>query len=158
MHVEIKKLGPQDLSAFQELIRLFEDVFEMKNFQLPPAHHLQTLLAKDSFLVFVALLNNQVVGGLTAYTLTQYYSEKPLAYIYDLAVQTDLQRQGIGKMLISSITNYCRQMGMEEVFVQADAVDDYAVKFYESTGATPEKVFHFYYPLQPENSGKELNR
>ncbi|MDQ4141666.1 MAG: GNAT family N-acetyltransferase, partial [Bacteroidota bacterium] len=123
MEVEIKKLNSQDLDTFIELIRVFEEVFEMKNFILPDVKHLQQLLAKDSFFVFVALVNNKVVGGLTTYTLQQYYSILPLVYIYDLAVLTNYQRQGIGKMLIASLNVYCKEIGVQEVFVQADEVD-----------------------------------
>ena len=147
MSVEIKKLGDYDLNIFKDLIRIFEDVFEMKDFNMPDNDYLQQLLEKDSFLVFVAMSENKVVGGLTAYVLQQYYSVRPLVYIYDLAVKTDYQRQGIGSMLISGITNYCRETGIEEVFVQADEEDNYALEFYHSTGATAEKVVHFYYPL-----------
>lgn len=147
MDITIKKLGKHDIDKFKELIRLFEDVFEMENFSLPAEYHLQNLLEKDSFFVFVALVKNQVVGGLTSYTLQQYYSESPLVYIYDLAVKAELQRQGIGSKLISAITKYCREAGVEEVFVQADEADGYALDFYRSTGATAEQVVHFYYPL-----------
>ncbi|WP_342775446.1 hypothetical protein [Leptospira ilyithenensis] len=42
---------------------------------------------------------------------------------------------------------YCKQNGVEEVFLQADLGDDYAIEFYRSTGTTPESVVHFYYPL-----------
>ncbi len=147
MEVEIKKLNSQDLDTFIELIRVFEEVFEMKNFILPDVKHLQQLLAKDSFFVFVALVNNKVVGGLTTYTLQQYYSILPLVYIYDLAVLTNYQRQGIGKMLIASLNVYCKEIGVQEVFVQADEVDDYALEFYRAIGGTPEKVVHFTYPL-----------
>lgn len=145
--LEIKKLSASDLDQFIELIRVFEDVFEMKNFQIPNSNYLQTLLERDDFFVFVSVLNNHVIGGLTSYTLRQYYSEKPLVYIYDLAVLTPYQRQGIGKTLIQSINAYCKDTGAEEVFVQADLVDDYALDFYRSTGATGESVVHFYYPL-----------
>ncbi|MGE8720565.1 GNAT family N-acetyltransferase [Leptospira terpstrae] len=145
--LEIKKLSTGDLDQFIELIRVFEDVFEMKNFQIPNSNYLQTLLERDDFFVFVSVLNNHVIGGLTSYTLRQYYSEKPLVYIYDLAVLTPYQRQGIGKTLIQSINAYCKDWGAEEVFVQADLVDDYALDFYRSTGATGESVVHFYYPL-----------
>lgn len=93
------------------------------------------------------MLEGKVIGGSTSYTLHQYYSKLPLVYIYDLAVKTKFQRQGIGKMLISGITNYCREIGIEEVFVQADEEDGYAIEFYHSTGATTEKVVHFSYPL-----------
>ena len=147
MSVEIIKLEAKDIDIFKELIRLFEDVFEMKNFKLPDENHLQQLLEKDSFFAFVALIDNKVVGGLTSYTLQQYYSRLPLVYIYDLAVKTEFQRQGIGRMLLSGIINYCREIGIEEVFVQADEEDNYAVEFYHSTGAVAEKVIHFSYPL-----------
>ena len=150
MPVEIKKLGHYDLNYFKDLIRVFEDVFEMEKFTMPDDDYLQQLLEKDSFLVFVALSEDKVVGGLTAYILQQYYSVRPLVYIYDLAVKTNYQRQGIGSILIAGITNYCRETGMEEVFVQADEEDGYALEFYHSTGATAEKVVHFYYPLNSQ--------
>lgn len=147
MNIEIKKLGSADIVDFQALIRVFEKVFEMQHFQMPPNQHLQKLLNEEGFYVFVATLNDQVVGGLTAYTLQQYYSTMPLVYIYDLAVQAAFQRQGIGKKLMVGIIDYCKANGVEEVFVQAEEADDHALDFYRATGAMAEKVVHFYYPL-----------
>ena len=147
MDIQIKKLESKDIETFVELIHLFEDVFEMQNFVAPEKPYLQKLLKKDSFFVFVAFLDQNLVGGLTAYTLEQYYSTKPLVYIYDLAVKSEFQRQGFGKRLIESITAYCEEAGVEEVFVQADEEDDYALDFYCATGGLPEKVVHFSYPL-----------
>ncbi len=151
MKTDIVKLTYQDRGKFLELIRVFEDVFEMRNFLMPDEDYLQELLGKNDFLIFVALLDNKVVGGLTAYTLQQYYSKRPLVYIYDLAVKTEFQRQGIGTLLIASITSYCKEIGVEEVFVQADLEDDYALEFYRSTGAIAEQVVHFNYPLNAKN-------
>lgn len=145
--IKIVKLAADDLDKFIQLIKLFEDVFAMENFEMPDNEHLEQLLGKSDFFVFVALENNEVVGGLTAYTLLQYYSRLPLVYIYDLAVKKTLQRRGVGKLLISRFTSYCKEIGIEEVFVQADKIDDYALEFYRSTGATEEQVVHFYYPL-----------
>ncbi|MEZ4826071.1 MAG: GNAT family N-acetyltransferase [Bacteroidia bacterium] len=145
----IKCLVDSDLPLFLELIRLFEEVFEMENFAMPPETHLQQLLRKPGFMAFVAQKNGAVVGGLTAYVLDQYYSLKPLAYIYDLAVAVPLQRQGIGKALIEAINQHCREQGFEEIFVQADRVDDYALSFYRSTRPTGEEdVLHFTYGLE----------
>src|SRR5690606_31178210 len=98
--IEIQKLTKQDCGRFVELIQIFEDVFEMNNFEIPSDNHLQSLLEDDGFLVFVGLHHGSVVGGLTAYLLKQCYSSSPLIYIYDLAVKTDLQRQGIGQVLM----------------------------------------------------------
>jgi len=145
--VKISKLNKIDIEKFKELIHLFENVFEMVDFKMPEKSHLQKLLESDSFIVFVALSGEKIVGGLTAYVLQQYYSLRPVAYIYDLAVSNNYQRQGIGKMLVADINDYCKSSGIEEVFVQADEIDKHALDFYHSTGGKAEKVVHFTYRL-----------
>src|SRR5690606_4453870 len=132
------------------LILLFEDVFGMEDFRMPEHVYLQRLLGKDGFYVFVAVGEGRVLGGLTAYSLAQYYNPSPVVYIYDLAVKTEFQRKGIGKKLISGINDYCRGIGVEEVFVQADEADDYAVEFYRATGGTAQNAVHFSYLLNPK--------
>ena len=102
---------------------------------------------KMIFFVFVALYEGEIIGGLTAYSLTQYYSEAPLVYVYDVAVLKKYQRKGVGKKLMLGITDYCKEKGVEEVFVQAEDADEHALDFYTSTGALSTKVTHFYYPL-----------
>ena len=129
-------------------IKKLSDVFEIEDFIIPDNLHLQKGLANESFLVFTAKAGDKIVGGLTAYVLNQYYSEKPLAYIYDLAVLTPYQRKGIGKKLMKSLAEYCGQNGFEEVYVQAEAVDEDAIEFYRATRPTGEEnVVHFYYTL-----------
>lgn len=146
--VIIKKLDSTELDLFIELIHVFEDVFEMKNFSLPAHAHLQRILDRSEFIVFVALKDKKVIGGLTGYVLDQYYSERPLAYLFDLAVCRTYQRQGVGKRLITGMNEYCAKQGFEEVFVQADKVDSHAIEFYRSTNPTEEeRVIHFYYSL-----------
>lgn len=136
------------MTRFIELIKLFEVVFEMKDSSIPDSKHLQSLLNRSDFFVFTAVLEGKIVGGLTTYVLEQYYSKRPLAYIYDLAVDINLQRQGIGKKLISATNEFYKKKGFEEVFVQADKVDEYAIDFYRSTSPTEEEqVVHFYYSL-----------
>ncbi len=147
MDIQVKKLGPNDIDKFTKLIRVFEEVFEMKNFAIPEEKHLIQLLEKEEFFVFVAMLGNKVVGGLTAYTLQQYYSVSPLIFIYDIAIKTEVQRQGVGKRLISTLSNYCKDNGYEEMFVLADEVDNHAIEFYRSTGAIEGRVVNFNYPL-----------
>ncbi len=147
--MEIRKLTNEDISPFTELIQVFEGVFEMENFVLPSKEHLLKLLSTPGFMVFVAMENTSVLGGLTVYTLPQYYSEKPQAYLYDLAIRTDYQRKGIGKQLIAGLNSYCLHNGYQEVFVQADKTDDYALDFYRCTNPTnEEQVVHFSYILE----------
>lgn len=149
MKTEIQLLKSTDLNKLKELILVFENVFEMKQFELPSDTYLQKLLDKETFFAVISLVQDRIIGGLTGYILDQYYSEKPLAYIYDLAVLTEYQRKGVGRKLIKFTNEYCKQKGYEEVFVQADEIDDYAIDFYRSTKPTAEeKVIHFYYTLE----------
>jgi aminoglycoside 3-N-acetyltransferase I len=155
--MEIKVLRQDEREMFVSLIELFNEVFEMKNFVRPGDGHLSKLLARDDFFAVVAILEGRVVGGLTVYILEQYYSTKPLAYIFDLAVLTTHQRRGIGAALIRFTNSFCKDHGFAEVFVQADKVDGYALEFYRSTGPSVEEdVSHFYYTLDDPDATPPL--
>src|SRR5690554_51064 len=141
-------LAVKNIDDFIELLMVYVKVFEMKNFKLPDTNYLKNLLAQDYFIAVVAKENNKIVGGLTIYVLQQYYSTQPLAYIYDLAVLTEYQRKGIGKKIMNFVTDYCRDKGFEEVYVQADKVDAHAIDFYRKTNPTAEEaVVQFSYHL-----------
>lgn len=143
--VEVKKLLPSDTEKLKELLLLFRDVFEQPAFSMPADAHLQKMLTNPQHLVFTAWLQGTLAGGATAYVLPEFETEHSLVYIYDLAVKTDLQRRGIGRQLIAGVEAYCRIQGFVELFVQADAADDYAVDFYRKTGGEEMKVVQFSY-------------
>lgn len=172
MSVDIRILSEHNIDQFIELIRVFEEVFEMDKLSIAPEEYLRNLLSQEHFMAIVALetqentvalevqentvaletqenTQQKVVAGLTAYILPQYYCTKPLAYVYDLAVLSSYQRRGIGTALMSEIRNYATIHNFEEVFVQADLGDD-AVEFYHSTQpSNVEDVLHFYYTITP---------
>lgn len=151
MNPKIKILTHKDLNHLTELIDVFEQVFEKDPYIRPDDNYLLKLLSKENFIAVVAMSDVKVIGGLTIYVLDQYYSVKPLAYIYDLAVLTEYQRKGIGKKLIAFTNEYCMQKGFSEAYVQADKSDDYAIDFYRSTNPTLEAdVVHFTYNLESE--------
>lgn len=146
MEIKTRKLNPTDINDFLDLITVFKEVFEWKDIILPGTKHQQGLLNNSNFLVFVATADKKIVGGLTVYVLDKYDTEKPSAYIYDLAVVTNLQRKGIGKLLIKAVNDYCRKNGFHEVFVQAETDDIQAVNFYRTTPISSElKATHFIY-------------
>jgi aminoglycoside 3-N-acetyltransferase I len=138
MNVTIKKLAATDLQQFIRLIHIFQQVFEWENKPLPRREYLQGVLDKSDFMVFVLLMNHEVIGGLTAHVLAGYDSEKPSAYIYDVAVAPDFQRKGFGKKLMAAFNVYCSTQGFKETFVQAETGDEHAVQFYRGTAVTME--------------------
>lgn len=151
MNVEFYKLTANDVDLFTQQIRLYEEVFEMENFEMPPAPYLRTLLEKEHIIFYAAVSGEEVIGGLTAYILDSVYSAAAEVYIYDLAVKAAHQRKGIGTRLIAELKNNCAKPGYKEVFVQAHIEDQHAVDFYHKTGGLPENVIHFSYSLTNEN-------
>lgn len=148
METKIKILGVSNVEELEGLLTVFERTFDMEHFKRPRKEYLRTLLSREDFFVVIVKFGNQIIAGLTAYLLEQYYVEKPLAYIYDVAVLKEYQRKGVGKQLITFVNRYFYQRGVEGVFVQANKSDDDALKFYRSTEPDQEEpVFHFYYAL-----------
>ncbi len=148
MDVSIQKLTATDVDKLSALIDVYEIVFEMNDFKKPERAYLQTLLNEKTLVFLVALQNKAVIGGLTAHLLPSTYFASSLVYIFDLAVQTQFQRKGIGRKLLNALQEYCTALGIPEVFVQADLEDQHALEFYRATGGTAESVIHFTYNLQ----------
>ncbi len=143
-----QKLNTSEIGKLTELVGLYERVFEMQDFQLPPQDYLQSLLENDQIVFYVAVDDEGIViGGLTAYMLPSVYYSASEVYIYDLAVENAWQRMGIGRNLIEALKNYGKSLGCKYIFVQADLVDQHAIDFYHSTGGIKEDVVHFDYRL-----------
>lgn len=151
MKINYQKLTQQDLLFLKELINIFEEVFEMENFVLLADNYLQSLLENKSMIFFVAILetetNKKVIGGLRAYILPSVYSASSEMYLYDLGVNPEFQRQGIGTKLMEKLKEYSKNLGYKELFVQADIEDEHAIDFYKKTGGKAADVIHFSYEL-----------
>ena len=144
---EIRHLTQEDLLIFNSLINLFNLVFEEEPKIGSEANSLR-LLDDDHFIAIVALAENQVVGGLTAYELPMYYSDSSEIFLYDLAVKPEYQKMGIGKGLLHSLKEYCIENGIMDFFVMAHEEDEHAIEFYHATGGKAEKVVNFVYELE----------
>jgi aminoglycoside 3-N-acetyltransferase I len=148
MEITIKELSGDDIVLFTDMLELFGEVFDMQDYQIPGKSYLEKLLNNPAFIAFVAIGNGRVLGGLTGHVLPSYYAESSEFYIYDLAVKTAYQRQGVGKKLMAAVAAFCREQNYAEYFVQADEPDQHALEFYRSTGGRAEKVVHFCYEVK----------
>lgn len=148
-HLDIRKLGPEDLDRAQQMLQLFQEAFEKED-AAPPSHkYLQSLLARQDFHAIVALHDQKVVGGLTAYELEMLPREARELFIYDIAVAQSHRRQGIGRALIEAARELCVQSGLSAMYVAACADEAHAVRFYEATGLEREDVAWFTHEFKP---------
>lgn len=145
-----RQVTAKEPEVFEQLIRLFSEVFEMDSTSVTDQKHLTSLLNKEEFIVLVAVKSDQVIGGLTGFVLPQYYTQKSQVYLYDLAVAKTYQRNGIGKSLLNALQDICITKGYELCYVQADQTEEQAVNFYRKNQPSAElDVIHFTYQTGP---------
>ena len=153
MKAIVQQLEKRDIESFRSLIQIYVDIFGMEDYLPITNDNLQNTLQQPHFEVFVATIDNKVVGGLTIYILQPYYAVKGIAYIYDLGVAEQYQRMGIGKELLNHLKTFCAANNLEEMYVQAEAIDRHAINFYRGTNPSSEmEVVHFNYIISPENN------
>jgi aminoglycoside 3-N-acetyltransferase I len=114
--------------------------------QIPNDDYLIRRFSNNDFMVFMARIEDKVVGGLTIYILQSYYSAKLTAYICDIGIASGFQGQGLGTALITDACNYCKLSGFENAYVEAEGDDMEAIGFYRKTRFSHEmNATHFTY-------------
>ncbi len=120
------------------------EVFEVASEPLSDGY-LDRLLGRPDFWAFAAFVGDEVAGGLTAHTLMMTRSESSEVFIYDIAVRTDHQRKGVGRLLMTTLREAALAEGIEDLFVPADDEDTHALDFYRALGgeAAPVTIFTY---------------
>jgi aminoglycoside 3-N-acetyltransferase I len=151
---EILQLGAQDLSLMRDLNTLFADVFEDRaNYtDAPPADdYLARQLERSNLIVLVAMVGQELIGGLVAYELPKLEQERSEIYIYDLVVIESRRRQGVATALIVCLQDIAKKRAAWVVYVQADYGDEPAIALYTKLGVR-EDVMHFDIPVLLEGN------
>jgi aminoglycoside 3-N-acetyltransferase I len=147
--VILRRLSSADVALLRALNAVFGEAFcdSETYMQAPPDDgYLSRLLAKEHVIVLVALVGEQVVGGVVAYELEKVERERRELYIYDLAVASGYRRRGIATALIEHLQKIAAKRGAWVVYVQADYGDGAAIALYEKLGVR-EDVMHFDIPV-----------
>ena len=141
----IRELSEADIATMRELLDVFGQAFdEIDTYtsQQPSDTYLRDRLKCDVFIALAAVEDNAVIGGLAAYELKKFESQRSEIYIYDIAVAEQHRRRGIATQLIEKLKIIASRRGAYVIFVQADYSDPPAIALYSKLG-TREDVFHF---------------
>ena len=142
---ELRRLGPAQVPLLRSLNALFGEVFrepEAYGAAPPSDIYLKALLAKEHVIVIVALIGQEVVGGLVAYELDKFERVRRELYIYDLAVAEPQRRKGIATALIERLRKIATERNVWAIYVQADYGDEPAIALYNKLGIRAQ-VLHF---------------
>ncbi len=140
--VTFRQLGRSDIKQLRELRELYGEVFRTEISTIDD-DYLEALLASQLTLFFVAQSGEAIVGGITAHLLPSVYGNYKELYLYDVAIATAFQRQGVGSGLLNYIKEYCQTKHIKSLFVQADAEDLHARRFYAKNGGQEADVWHY---------------
>ena len=153
--MEIRRLGKGDVEALRALNAVFGRCFEDMGTYVgnpPSGAYLEKLLSNPGFIALTATVDGMFCGGLVAYELVKFEQERSEIYIYDLAVDEGVRRQGVATALINSVSQIAQDIGAWVTFVQADYEDPPAVALYEKLGIR-EEVLHFDIPPMGKPAG-----
>ena len=143
-----RRLDRGDVHLMRKLNTLFGKVFgdpDTYRAEPPSDTYLRDLLGKQHVVALVALVDEDVIGGLVAYELDKLEQARREFYIYDLGVDERQRRRGIATALIAHLQEIASEQGAWVIFVQADYGDEPAIALYEKLG-TREEVLHFDIP------------
>ncbi|MEO8071715.1 MAG: GNAT family N-acetyltransferase [Acidobacteriota bacterium] len=132
MSLSIKKLDSNEMALAKELILMFG--FDDENDFLPSDEYTAQMLARKDFHIIVALENDKLIGGLTAYQMNMFKRETTEMFLYEIEVSENYRQKGIGKALIEFLKQNCVEKGIVEMFVGTEPNNFAARKLYSTTG------------------------
>lgn len=141
-NIRTLRLTDVHIGIARQLFLLMARVFEEPSEPLSDEYLLR-LLSRADYWTIAAFMDHELVGGLTAYTLPMTRLQSSELFIYDIAVRSDRQRKGVGRMLISTLRAAAEAEGIHEIFVPADNEDAHALDFYRALGGEPAAVTFF---------------
>ena len=143
MDATIKTATMDDLQTVQELnLKLFEK--EHKEFDSllnldwtfgkTGTKYYQDRISKDDGCVFVAIVDNQIVGYLCGgLTKAEDYRILPIvAELENTFVLDEFRSKGIGKQLYNKFIDWCKTKNVGKIRVEASAQNELAIKFYRN--------------------------
>ena len=144
-----RRLTPGDTALARRLFALMAAVFEEPGEPLSD-RYIDALLNRPGFWAMAAFADDQLAGGATAHTIPMTTSESAELFVYDIAVRVDLQRQGIGRALMTAMREAATAEGIGDLFVPADNEDTHALDFYRRLGGVPAPATFFTFAGEPE--------
>jgi ribosomal protein S18 acetylase RimI-like enzyme len=96
-------------------------------------------LEHDRNYLLLAYLNDGTVAGFVRGTeLRRLDGPARQMFLYEIAVDPEYHRQGVGTALIRALEQICRDQGFAEMFVFTNRSNTAAMRLYTATGAHTE--------------------
>lgn len=136
MKIEIKNLSEKYINLAFALCEINEDIGNRRI----DIRGMKERLTNENFHVIVANVENKVVGGLIAYRLRMFNRDESKIFLYEIDVEEDYRRKGIGSLLITELTKLSKSLNVKSIFICTDADNIAAQNLYEKMGGEVEMI------------------
>jgi GNAT superfamily N-acetyltransferase len=134
MNIVIKEATKNDLP---NILNLYATVLDKGNIlTLEAAENIfQKMQTYPNYKVYVAENDEEIIGTFALLIMDNLaHQGTPSGVVEDVAVLTDLQGQGIGKMMMKFALDKCREAGCYKMALSSNVRRNEAHAFYESLG------------------------
>lgn len=119
--------------------------------QLAPPADLTDALADFRCYLYVALIDSEPIGRLSAYRFPDVEAGGNIVYLYDIEVARERRRLGVGAALLAELVSRCREDGVRLIWAGTDLNNVAARRTFEATGAKLEGETYAEYMWNLEN-------
>jgi hypothetical protein len=115
-NIKITRLDENDLEIFRDLMIFFQEVKKEDIELVPVDKNLKKLLENKKFVICVAYLGEELIGGVTAHEQQVFAVDEmniglnrqaPNHLIYDIAVKADFEESKLKEELVSALKREC---------------------------------------------------
>jgi GNAT superfamily N-acetyltransferase len=132
MEIMIREIAVSDYS---EVVLLWTEVLGNRNVNNENFHITMKKMNKEgNYKTFVAISENRVVGFIAVIQALSAGFSVGYLHIQGLAVQKELQHEGIGTKLLNYVENYAKENGISSIILCSGFKRTDAHAFYEHNG------------------------
>ncbi|MFQ4142663.1 GNAT family N-acetyltransferase [Chlorogloeopsis sp. ULAP02] len=139
--MEIRRLQENDYPLLSSAIQLLIPE-EDRDDSIASSSHLMRALADKNCYFIVCLIDSSPVGYLSAFRFPAIENDVFYVYLYDIIVDEKFRNKGLGSRMIAELKKYCKEDGVEHIWVGTSLENEAARKTFENTGA--QKVSETY--------------
>lgn len=135
--MKICRAKPGDEAAWREAVFTLVPG-QHREHRLVTVEELGRALHDPRCYLFLALVESDIVGLLSAYQFPDVEAGGRLVYLYDIEVSLAHRRRGIGSALIHALIDECRKDGVLRIWAGTDTANHAARRTFELTEAELE--------------------
>jgi ribosomal protein S18 acetylase RimI-like enzyme len=129
--IRVERVGPGDESRVLDAVDLFD--------RAPEPESTRAYLVDDRNYLLLAYVDDGPAAGFVRGTvLRRPDGPERQMFLYEIGVDPEWQRRGVGTALIRGLERICRDEGMAEMFVFTNRSNTAAMRLYASTGGHTE--------------------